>query len=339
MEGVPGVERLLVGFGFLMASVGQFQCQWGGLWQTVCELPDAKDALLGLEHAAKGFAALEAARTLADVKTVLLQWFGDKHTRNHLNSPLLDQLYLLLTVPFKQHPYIAATVLGFPHALQFLLRLDDAPDKRGRGMIQVLGWAREHHQDAVVKYLSNQGVPCTLLVLQTPFQEDVRVYTRVVERKQDVLHWIEPVTNGEPVTLSGNGNVLFNFSERLVFNVPFPQILLYLTHFEVSGPVRCGCGDLTESSRKLMCDRNNADGFGYKQGGQQFRVCRGVIGPSLPFVPRPLSNVDINELSTGNKAVHVAALPALAHPDLSDEVVNEIKRLTGWSWMRLFGLG
>ncbi len=313
---------------------------WGGLWQTVCELPDSGDALPGLEHAVKGFAALEAARTLADVKTALFEWFGDKQTRDRFNSPILDQLYLLFTMPFRQNVYITATVLGFSHTLQFLLRLDDAPDKHGQR--QILGWAVEHHQDAIVKYLSDQGVPRTLLVSSTPFQVKEHVYARTIERGHDVLYWIEPVNLGEQVTLSGNGNVLFVFSERLVFDVPFLEILLYLTHLSVSGPVRCGCGNLTELSRQKLCHYHKSRGFHYVHGGHQFALSRGVITPvdaEQIINAEPLSTLFTNELDIEDRtATRIAPLRVLAYPDITDEVVHEIKRLTGLSYVCLFGL-
>lgn len=312
---------------------------WGGLWQTVYELPDAKDALPELEHVAKGFAALEAARTIPDVKTALLAWFGDKHTRNRLNSSLLDQLYLLLTVPLKQHPYICATVLGFTHALQFLLRLDDAPDKDG--LVQVLAWAREHRQEDIVKYLTDLGVRRTWFVSQTPFVIEERVHQAgTIPRTQDVFYWIEPVTQGEHIILTDNGNPLFVFSERLLFDTPFPQVLLYLTHLGVTGAVRCGVGDLTKASRSTLSSLLQVHDLRYRHNKMGFILNHGRIHAQghIPDSAIRLFEVEAGKEFTDQHSSHVAPMSTLALPDLSDEAVYEIKRLTGWSWMRLFAV-
>lgn len=291
-----------------------------------------------MEHAVKGFAALEAARTLPDVKSAFFEWFGDKQTRDRLNSPILDQLYLLFTRTFKQNAYITATALGFTHTLHFLLRLHDAPDKDGQR--QILGWAWEHHQDAIVKHLSDQGVPRTLLVSATPFQIKERVYAHAIERKHDVLYWIEPVNLGEQVTLSGNGVVLFVFSERLVFDIPFPQLVLYLTHLSVSGSVRCGYGQLTESSRQKVHHYHKSRGFRYVHGDHQFVLSRGTITPATAdrFAGMPAEPLATVFAEDGQTTYRVPPLRVLAYPDISDEVVHEIKRLTGLSYARLFGL-
>lgn len=322
-----------------MASVGQ----WGGLWQTVCELPDAKDALPDLAHTAKGFATLEAARTVPGVKTALLEWFGDKHTRNRLNSPLLDQLHFLFTAPLSQNVYIAATVFGLTAALVFLLRLDDAPPNNL--LSHVLGWAEDYHRDDIVEYLSQKGVLPTHFVIQTPFQLTERVFTsQILPSSCDVLYWIEPVTQGEAVRLIVNADTLLTFSGRLVFDTPFPFLLLPYQPLSVSSPVRCGTSYLTNTSRRTIFKRVGLSDIFYhlKATDSLVHFSHGCISRfRATNIATTREFVDVLDTKPGTDQdpvpSPVAPLRAAVTFEVSDEQVQEIKRLTGLSYTTLFG--
>lgn len=213
---------------------------WGGLVDILRDLNDAGDVKEELVRVLE----LETMQTLEQTRNHLAFNFADSKTRNRLNSPLLDALFLVLcSCPWTSDPLLVAVSLSLKDALLFLLELPGSPPRPDQ--VEYLAkWAWIYRETEIEQVLSPYRKERQEPVQDTVLNVSEVLHDTHISRYHDILYWIESADgSNEPVEFSFLGNdKRFSFTGRQVFDPPLPYVAVVFNCLRVSRPVRVNGG-------------------------------------------------------------------------------------------------
>lgn len=221
---------------------------WGGLVDTLRELPDAAD----IQDDLLGFVALERVTTVAETKDAITLWFYKVETRERFMSPMLDQLYLLLCglASIFKNVYQTAIIYHCWDAYRFLFRLSDAPTLPAQ-LDPLVDCAAYHEAWCFYADLLRRGGLATALRVVAPLSARIHTDPNIDGQYADVLIWIES-RNDKPVQLcTVLGFPLATFTTRFVFPTPLP--LRFGLFKAPPGPIRYCTAALVPSQCNYFC--------------------------------------------------------------------------------------